>query len=263
MTPERWQQIKPIFQSAIERLPAERAAFLDQACVSDPGLRNEVEALISAHERAGDDVGALGAEVAAAMLAETEAGSIERIGPYQIISQIGQGGMGRVYLARDNRLGRKVALKLLPAQFTTDAERVRRFEQEARAASSLNHPNVATIYDIGEQDGASFIAMEYVEGETLAARISGRPLGAAEVMEIGIQVADALGEAHAKGVTHRDIKPANIMLTPRGQVKVLDFGLAKMTRHERQAVSSDISAISKTEKGVVMGTAPYMSPEQA
>ncbi len=263
MTPERWQQIKPIFQSAIERPPAERAAFLDQACVGDPGLRSEIEALISAHERSGDAVGALGAEVAVAMLAETDSIADQHFGPYQIVSQIGLGGMGRVYLARDSRLGRNVAIKLLPARFTTDAERVRRFEREARAASSLDHPNVATIYDIGEQDGASFIAMEYVEGETLAARISERPLEAAEIVEIGIQIADALGEAHAKGVTHRDIKPANIMLTPRGQVKVLDFGLAKITRPDRQAVSIDISAISKTETGMVMGTTPYMSPEQA
>jgi len=263
MTPERWQQIKPIFQSAIERPPAERDAFLDQACDRDPVLRNEVEALIFAHERSGDAVGALGAEVAAAMLTEPDLIADQRFGPYQIISRIGEGGMGRVYLARDNRLGRNVALKLLPVQFTADAERVRRFEQEARAACSLNHPNVATIYDLGAQDGASYIAMEYVEGETLAARISGRPIEAAEIVEIGIQVADALSEAHAKGVTHRDIKPDNIMLTSRGQIKVLDFGLAKITRPERQAVQSDTSAIYKTETGMVMGTAPYMSPEQA
>lgn len=265
MTPERWQQIKPIFQSAIEHPPAERASYLNQACVSNPSLRGEVEALIFAHERAGDDFAVLGAAVAATMLRDTAAGSMidHRLGPYQIIRQIGRGGMGSVYLARDSRLGRKVALKLLPAQFTTDAERVRRFEQEARAAAAINHPNVATIYDIGEHDGAIFIAMEYVEGETLAAKINGHPLAAAEIVESGLQVADALDEAHAKGVTHRDIKPANLMLTPRGQIKVLDFGLAKITRPERQAVASDISAVSITETGVVMGTASYMSPEQA
>jgi serine/threonine protein kinase len=148
----------------------------------------------------------------------------------------------------------------LSAGMATDQDRMRRFTREAKAASELKHPNVATIYDIGKHDGTSFIAMEYIEGHTLAATISGRPLGVGEIVEITIQVADALGEAQSKGVTHRDIKPSNIMLTPRGQVKVLDFGLAKITRPEWQAVSSDISTVSGAETGVVMGTAPLVTP---
>ena len=222
MTPERWQQIKHVFQSVIERPTPERAAYLEQACVSDPSLRSEVETLVFAHERAGDSVSALGAEVAATMLAQTEAGSIadQRLGPYQIIRQIGQGGMGEVYCARDTKLDRIVALKILPREVAADQERMRRFVREAKAASSLNHPNVATIHEIGEADGVSYIVMEHVEGETLAARISGQMLETATILEIGLQVADVLEEAHAKGITHRDIKPQNIMLTQRGQVKV-------------------------------------------
>lgn len=265
MTPERWQQIKHVFQSAIERPPAERAAFLEQACVSDPDLRREVEALISAHERAGDAVSALGTEVAAAMLAERAAGSIaaQRLGPYQIISQLGQGGMGEVYCARDTKLDRLVALKILPRQVAADQERMRRFVREAKAASSLNHPNVATIHEIGEAEGVNYIVMEYVEGETLAAKISGPALETAAILEIGLQVAEVLEEAHAKGVTHRDIKPQNIMLNERGQVKVLDFGLAKISRSAGQEVASDLGRQMQTSPGVVLGTVPYMSPEQA
>ena len=169
--------------------------------------------------------------------------------------------MGEVYQARDTLLDRSVALKILPADVATDAERMRRFVSEAKAASALNHPHVATIYEIGEADNVRFIAMEYVEGQTLASRINGHPLAINEVVEIGSQIADALDEAHSKGITHRDIKPANVMLTPRGQVKVLDFGLAKITRPE--SIDSNISTLAKTQSGVVMGTVPYMSPEQA
>jgi serine/threonine protein kinase/TolB-like protein/Flp pilus assembly protein TadD len=260
MTPERWQQIKPLFQSAIERPPAERTAYLDQVCVGDPGLRSEVATLISAYEQAGDDVAALGAEVAATMLAETEGGSIaaQRLGAYQIISQIGRGGMGEVYCARDTKLDRIVALKILPKQVAADQDRMRRFVREAKAASALNHPNVATIHEIGEADGVSYLVMEYVEGETLTAKITGQALETAEILEIGLQVADALDEAHSKGITHRDIKPQNIMLTRRAQVKVLDFGLAKISRAAGQEVVSDLST-----PGMLMGTVPYMSPEQA
>src|SRR5262245_40734687 len=167
------------------------------------------------------------------------------------------------YRARDTKLDRTVALKILPADLSTDAERMRRFIREAKAASALNHPNVAHIYEIGEYDGVNFIAMEYVEGQTLAARINGQPLPVDEIVEIGSQIADALGEAHGKGITHRDIKPANVMLNERGQVKVLDFGLAKIARPALPALASDISTLARTESGVVMGTAPYMSPEQA
>ncbi|HEV8132162.1 MAG TPA: protein kinase [Acidobacteriota bacterium] len=185
------------------------------------------------------------------------------LGHYQIVSLLGAGGMGEVYLAQDSRLDRRVALKSLPAAVASDPERMGRFVREAKAASALNHPNVAHIYEIGQTEGVSFIAMEYVEGQTLAYKIGGHPLQVAEIIEIGIQAADALDEAHGKGITHRDIKPTNIMVTPRGQVKVLDFGLAKVTGPAGQEVASKLSTLMQTTPGVVMGTLPYMSPEQA
>ena len=184
------------------------------------------------------------------------------LGHYQIVSPLGAGGMGEVYRARDTRLDRTVALKILPSEVAADEQRMRRFVQEAKAASALNHPSVAHIYEIGEAEGVSFIAMEYIEGQTLAAKIGARALDA-EVIEIGIQAADALDEAHGKGITHRDLKPANIMLTPRGQVKVLDFGLAKINQPGDEEVNSNLSTLMQTTPGVVMGTLPYMSPEQA
>src|SRR5262245_52903098 len=185
-----------------------------------------------------------------------------QIGAYKITSLLGVGGMGEVYQAEDTRLGRTVAVKVLPEEMARDQERLSRFVREARAASALNHANVAHIYEIGQSHGLHFIAMEYVEGQTLADRINGRPLPTAEIVDIGIQVADALDEAHRKGITHRDIKPANVMLTSREQVKILDFGLAKVAQPEGQAIGSDISTVLKTETGVLMGTLQYMSPEQ-
>jgi serine/threonine-protein kinase len=172
--------------------------------------------------------------------------------------------MGEVYLAQDTQLDRTVAVKMLPADVARDQARMRRFVQEAKAASALNHPNIAHIYEIGEADGVSFIAMEHVEGQALDDVISGCPLDTEEIIRIGIQVADALDEAHAKGITHRDIKPSNIMITQRGGVKVLDFGLAKVARPAEQALpSSDVATQVKTAPGMVMGTVQYMSPEQA
>ena len=186
----------------------------------------------------------------------------QRLGPYSLVSALGSGGMGEVYLAHDTRLGRHVALKFLPASLRKDAERLRRFQHEARAASTLNHPNVATIYEIGEAEGVTFIAMEYIEGVTLDKKISAGPVAASEIVDISIQIADALDDAHGRGVVHRDIKSANIMITPRGQVKVLDFGLAKASAAVDQQLS-DVPTAVKTMPGLVMGTVQYMSPEQA
>src|SRR5262245_31517343 len=264
MNPERWRQVEQLYHSALEREDDQRTAFLAEACAGDHSLRREIESLLAHQSQADHLLESPVMEVAAKALADDRTGSMtgQSLGSYQILSCIGAGGMGEVYCARDNRLDRTVALKILPVEVAADAERMRRFVREAKVASALNHPHVATIYEIGEADGVNFIAMEYVEGQTLAARINGHPLQVSEIVEIGTQIADALDEAHSKGITHRDIKPANVMITARGQVKVLDFGLAKMTRAV-QPVSSDISTQAKTEPGVVLGTVPYMSPEQA
>lgn len=185
------------------------------------------------------------------------------MGRYTVRSELGTGGMGEVYLAQDTQLDRTVALKILPADFAKSPERMRRFLQEARAASALNHPNAAHIYEIGEAEETAFIAMEYVEGETLGKKIISGRLSNEDIADIGMQVADCLDEAHSKGIVHRDIKPSNIMITARGQVKVLDFGLAKVLRSADESLSSDLATQVKTVPGVVMGTVQYMSPEQA
>jgi serine/threonine protein kinase/Tol biopolymer transport system component len=189
-----------------------------------------------------------------------------KLGRYEIRSKIGEGGMGEVYLAEDTQLHRKVALKVLPADVASNRDRMRRFEQEAQAAAALNHPNIAHIYEIGEADVGYFIAMEYVEGTSLDRKIGGRPMPIGESLDIAIQITDALDEAHGKGITHRDIKSSNIMITPRGRVKVLDFGLAKVTQPAptpEQVSDSAVATRVKTSPGVVMGTVNYMSPEQA
>jgi serine/threonine-protein kinase len=265
MTPERYQQVEQLYQETLARPAGERAAFLEMACADDEALRREVESLLAAYEQAGSFLETPPDQVAAEMLAAEKARSMagRMLGHYQVRSLLGTGGMGEIYLAQDLRLGRPVALKLLPAHFTGDADRMRRFVQEAKAASALSHPNVAHIYEIGEAEGVHFIAMEYVQGQTLDARIKDRPPDSAEIVDIAIQVVDALEEAHATGIIHRDIKPANLMITPRGQVKVLDFGLAKRTGRGREALAGDASAPAKTEPGVLMGTVEYMSPEQA
>jgi TolB-like protein/Flp pilus assembly protein TadD/predicted Ser/Thr protein kinase len=263
MKPERWQRVDQLFQAALEREPEERAAFIKEACGGDDSLRCEVEALLGADGEAGGLIETPAYAGVARLILGGDTQSLvgKSIGHFQIISLVGKGGMGEVYLARDTRLDRTVALKILPQEMSVDAERMRRFVREAKAASALNHSNVAHIYEIGETDGQSFIAMEYIEGQTLAAKINGHPLETGEIAEIGIQIADALDEAHGKGITHRDMKPANVMLTARGQLKVLDFGLAKIVRPE--SVDSKVSTPVQTTPGVVLGTVPYMSPEQA
>jgi serine/threonine protein kinase len=229
MKPERWQQLKQIFQSALERDPAERSAFLNQACGGDAELRGEVESLISSHDEAGHSVEVMAAEAATKMLSD-QARSIEgkQIEHYQVLSRIGRGGMGEVFLAQDTKLNRKVALKLLRSDLTANEDRLRRFQQEAQAASSLNHPNILTIHEIGQDDALHFMATEYVEGETLREHISRARMSLGQVLEIVIQVASALSAAHQAGIIHRDIKPENVMLRTDGYVKVLDFGLAKL-----------------------------------
>ncbi len=266
MTPERWQKVKEIFQAALNRAPTERAAFISEASGGDDLIRKEVESLMSSDGRSGTFLDSPAYEAAADVLVDEKSGlgpgSV--IGPFEIVSFISRGGMGEVYLAQDRRLSRKVALKLLPEAFTRDDERLHRFEQEARAASALNHPNIITIYEILKTGSTHAIATEFVEGETLRNRLAHSPLTLHESLNIAIQVADALAAAHKVGIVHRDIKPENIMLRPDGYVKVLDFGLAKLT--EQSASVSVEEALTKqvrTGSGVIIGTAGYMSPEQA
>jgi serine/threonine protein kinase len=263
MTPERYQQIDHIFQAALALEPQQRAAFLNDACSGDEILRKEVESLITSDEGGLSFIDQPAFEMAARVLASDEPGVAtgERIDRYLIVSLLGSGGMGEVYLAHDEKLDRRIALKLLPAEFTTNDSRLRRFHQEARAASALNHPNILTIHELGEVGGRRFIATEFVEGETLRARLERGPLSLPETIDIAIQIADALAAAHKTGIVHRDIKPDNIMLRRDGYVKVLDFGLAKLTEdHELKLHVTEEVDISS---GLVMGTVKYMSPEQA
>ncbi|HKN83481.1 MAG TPA: protein kinase, partial [Pyrinomonadaceae bacterium] len=261
MNPERWQQIKALLESALERDPPERNVFLDSACGGDAALRDEVEALIDSHDHAGAFIESPAYEVMAESLTANDVMLGKTLGHYQIISRLGAGGMGDVYLAEDTRLGRKVALKALPTHFTKDPERVRRFQLEAKAASALSHPNIITIYEIGQLDQLHYIAIEFIEGETLRQRLNTRQLTIAEALEVATSVATALLAAHGAGIIHRDIKPENIMLRADKVVKVLDFGLAKLT--ESKPSISDATTLFQTQQGIVIGTAPYMSPEQA
>jgi len=260
---ERKQQITTIFHSAIEREPHEREHYLDGACMGDEDLRREVEELIKAHESAASFIASPAYERGAELLNGSLAG--RSFGQYRLVSLLGSGGMGEVYLAEDMRLDRRVALKVLPPHLTADQSQLGRFQQEARAASALNHPNIVTIYEINEAAGTHYIATELIEGVTLRAKMSRGKLTLSESLEIAIQIASALNAAHSAGVVHRDIKPENVMLRPDGYVKVLDFGIAKLMERQRPVPDAEAAtrALVQTGRGVVMGTTHYMSPEQA
>jgi eukaryotic-like serine/threonine-protein kinase len=268
MKADRWAQIDHLLDEALERAPQERATFLAAACQGDDELRCEVESLLAAHAQAADGfLQAPALEVAAKKIADDRQRSLtgRTLGPYSVISVLGVGGMGEVYLARDTRLGRKIALKLLPKQFTTDAARVRRFEIEARAASALNHPNILTIYEIGTIGAEHFIAAEYVDGLTIRAQLSSGKLAVKDAVAIALQVASALEAAHEAGIVHRDIKPENVMRRRDDYVKVVDFGLAKLTERRPSLGQTHGSEadLGQTNPGTVLGTISYMSPEQA
>ena len=254
-----------MFQVALARNPAERAAFLDEACAGDPALRREVEALLASDEQSGGFIELPAIEIAPELIADDQTTTLvgETIGPYRIEAQLGKGGMGEVFLAHDSRLRRKVALKFLPAFFTTDERRMRRFEQEAHAASALNHPNILTIYELGRFNEKHFIATEFVDGETFRQRLLNGRMRIAEVLKVADQIASALAASHDAGIIHRDIKPENIMVRRDGIVKVLDFGLAKLVTPQSDDPEAKTLTLLKTEPGTVMGTAQYMSPEQA
>jgi serine/threonine protein kinase/Flp pilus assembly protein TadD len=273
MTPDRWQQIDKLYYAVLELEPHERLPFLDQACGDDADVRREVESLLSSHDQAGNFLASPALEVAAHGLAKDQAGPLiarkSMIGQtllhYRIDQKLGTGGMGEVYLAQDTKLGRKIALKLLPARLTQQEDRVRRFEREACAASALNHPNILTIYEIGRVDDTFFIATEFIDGQTLRQQMASKPITLCETLDVAIQVAKALAVAHEAGIVHRDIKPENIMVRRDGYVKVLDFGLAKLTESPATSIDSQASAVARfrTETGMLMGTTHYMSPEQA
>jgi serine/threonine protein kinase/tetratricopeptide (TPR) repeat protein len=235
------------------------------ACSGDAALLKEVEDLLVSDGQQWELIGTPAFEMVAPLLAKDQpqlkAG--DSIGHYQVVSLLGLGGMGQVYLAEDTKLGRKVALKLLPTSYTRDESRLRRFQQEARAASALNHPNILTIHELGEVNGEQFIATEFVEGETLRERLKRAPLNSAETLDIAVQIAGALAAAHKAGIVHRDIKPENIMLRHDGYVKVLDFGLAKLTEQQEPATQRRATENVDISSGLVMGTVKYMSPEQA
>src|SRR6266699_4793581 len=233
MTPEHWQRIKALLESALERKPGERSAFLAEACSGDESLRKEVESFIISHEQADSFI----EEPAFEVMAESLEGKQEELvghtlSHYKIHKQLGVGGMGEVYLAEDIRLGRKVAIKLLPDYFTKDDDRVLLFQQEALTASALNHPNILTIYEIGQTDSRHFIVTEFIEGQTLSQCLKAGMMKIPEALDIAIQIASALSAAHAAAIVHRDIKPDNVMVRADGIVKVLDFGLAKLTEQK-------------------------------
>jgi serine/threonine-protein kinase len=263
--PERWRRVEEICYAALERQPSDRATFLTSACGGDEALRHEVEGLL-AHDPAADaflvaPVAALAANV---MDSASSGGLVGRqLGPYQIVSPLGAGGMGIVYRARDTVLGRDVAIKVLPSAFVTDRERLARFEREARLLAALNHPHIASIYGVEPVDGGRALVLELVEGETLAARIARGPIPVDEALVTARQIAEALEASHEKGIVHRDLKPANIKITPTGVVKVLDFGLAKAGEPGPDVSRSPTITLSDPHDGVLLGTAAYMSPEQA
>jgi len=253
MTPERWQELKKVLAGALELDPAERSAYLDRVC-PEPSVRSEVESLIAAHDK-GDS------RFLAQSSAELKQGM--KLGPYEILAPLGAGGMGEVYRARDTRLDRIVAIKILP-EHGADRDGLReRFEREARAVASLNHPHICVLHDVGHQNGIDYLVMEYLEGETLAQRLAKGPLPPDQVLRHAMEIADALDKAHRNGITHRDLKPGNIMLTKSG-AKLLDFGLAKWK--QEAAGSAPLSLLSTkdpiTEQGVILGTLQYMAPEQ-
>jgi serine/threonine-protein kinase len=264
MDAARWKRIEQVYHAALQRPPREREAFLEHACGADDDLRREVDALLAQPSDAFD---APAIAAAAALVTSDAARALtgRRIGSYQIDTRIGAGAMGEVYRARDTRLGRDVALKVLPDALAADPNRIVRFEREARLLAALNHPRIATIHGFEEVDGVRALVLELVEGPTLAERIARGPLPVSEAITIGLQIAEALEAAHEKGIIHRDLKPANIKVLPSGAVKVLDFGLAKALGSDaaRPGTSHPPTVTVITAAGLVVGTPAYMSPEQA
>ncbi len=266
---DRWPRVKDIFHAALARSPQERGPFLSEACQDDAALRQEVESLLAAHAAAGGfaetpAIAALVGEAASdRSVADTLAAGVE-LGAYRIVGPLDSGAMGEVYRARDTRLGRDVAVKVLPGTLSLDAERIARLEREARLLASLNHPHIATIHSLEVSNGVCALVMELIEGPTLSEQLAGRPLTMTRTFEIARQIAEALEAAHDRGIVHRDLKPANIKLTGTGDVKILDFGLATaLSADERDVCTQGEGGTGPIQEGVIAGTPAYMSPEQA
>ena len=266
MTPERWKQIDELAQAALERGGDERATFLDQACAGDDALRREVESQIAYQQQASKFLEEPAFKHAAELMADPQTGteSMEgrTISHYSVLRKLGEGGMGEVYLAQDTTLNRKVAIKFLSQNSVAGEQARKRLVREAKAAAALDHPHICGVHEVAEEAGYSFIVMQYVEGGTLAGRIQHQPIELREALEIAVQIADALADAHSHRIIHRDVKPQNVMLTASGQVKVLDFGLARVVREGSLIDSSGETESLLTMPGSVIGTVPYMSPEQ-
>ena len=275
MEHERVERVKHLLASALAKPPSERAAYLDAACEGDLLLRRDVQLYLQSGDRTEkfqfhteptqtsiDPVNIGVVEETNAAPSDPRVG--KEFGKYIIQKRVAEGGMGIVYLAVDSQLGREVALKILPEYFSMDRERLQRFQREARATSHLNHPNIVTVFEVGQMDGCEFIASEFVEGQTLREKMEQGPIPFVEMLKIASQVAVALGAAHKAGIIHRDIKPENVMIRPDGYVKVLDFGLAKLTTPIGSSVSGGGPSFhNHTVPGMILGTAAYMSPEQA
>jgi len=262
---DRWRRIEELYHAAVARPSSQRSAFVAEACAGDDGLRRDVESLLAHEPESEHFLEAPALDVAAQVMADEQntfsAG--QRVGSYTIRSPIGAGGMGEVYRAHDSKLGRDVAIKILPPTLTIDPDRRARFEREARTLAALNHPHIGAIYGLEELGGTPALVLELVDGETLAERIGRGPLALAEAVEAAAQIAEALEAAHERGIVHRDLKPANVKLTPGGIVKVLDFGLAKFVNPVGADVPHSSITVDATHEGTLLGTAGYLSPEQA
>src|SRR5207302_573751 len=267
MTPAQLQTIEEIFYAALDQEPDDVARVLETACEGDELLRRKVEALLASRQRVGSFIETSAVGIATRIIENGQADLLvgQTFGHYKISKRIGSGGMGEVYLATDMTAGRKAALKLLPMRFTGDAERLKRFQQEARAVVALNHPNILTVYEIGEDHSTHYIASELIEGETLRQRLMRGRMELSEAVDLAIQAASALAAAHQAGIVHRDINTGNIMLRPDGYVKVVDFGIAKLAEQEAPATMPKDEALLlvETNLGSILGTVPYISPEQA
>ncbi|HTD21277.1 MAG TPA: bifunctional serine/threonine-protein kinase/formylglycine-generating enzyme family protein [Terriglobales bacterium] len=255
MTNEQWQRAKELLHQALELAPEERAAFLDRVCSSDHSLRKEIEAFLASSDQ-------LQSSFLQSSASQVTLRPGMKLGEYEVQKLVGSGGMGEVYCAHDSRLNRDVAIKVLPPFLSNDPDRLRRFEQEARAAAALNHPNILVVHQMGTYESTPYMVCELLEGDTLRRQLAAGPLQLRKVVDYGVQVAHGLAAAHEKGIVHRDLKPENLFVTTDGRVKILDFGLAKLMRPPEAPGCNPPDALEATQPGMVMGTFGYMSPEQ-